>query len=149
LKRIALIAILTATLAGALGNASAHAARPQPYPQFPFSQQAAFNVQWYGGPVMPYAENVLVLWGTNTNVPASSILNSLLTDMRDAGPADPYNIALQYGTQGRTPVGAGSPAVGQPLTNSQDYSGSPITISRASARARPPARSATCRSRQS
>jgi hypothetical protein len=96
---------------------------PVPVPQ-PFANRAGAHLTYYGGPVMAFTENAIVLWGGSGH--ASSLTSDLpgfFTSFADAGNANTYNAALEYGTQGL----AGT-TTNQPLTLASRYLGS-FTIS--------------------
>lgn len=93
-------------------------ARPVPFPR-PFTNFAAAHLTYYGGPVMPFTENAIVLWGSTGHTTAlTTALPSFLTDFANSGNGNPYNIALEYHTQGLS----GS-TTNQPLTIGSRYLG--------------------------
>src|SRR5205823_5883628 len=118
LKVLAAAAVLFAALAG---GKAAQASTPKilPWPQRPSLAAVAHTLHYYGGPVMAYDRNVLVLWGTHTNSLRAGPLNSLLTDMATVGNSNPYNVPLEYGTQGLS-------GTNQPLTIDSEYSGTAV-----------------------
>jgi len=96
---------------------------PVPVPQ-PFVNRPGAHLTYYGGPVMAFTENAIVVWGGSGH--ASSLTSGLpgfLTSFANAGNANTYNAALEYGTQGL----AGT-TTNQPLTLASRYLGS-FTIS--------------------
>src|SRR5437016_14354308 len=84
---------------------------PVPIPQ-PVANRPSAHLTYYGGPVMAFTENAIVLWGgtghTNT---LTSGLPGFFTSLADAGNANTYNTALEYETQG-----VGGTTTNQPLT---------------------------------
>jgi uncharacterized repeat protein (TIGR02543 family) len=81
---------------GQPGNAAA--TRPLPFPQ-PFSGAAAPHLTYYGGPVMTFTENAVVLWGaTGHSTTLTSNLPGFIAAFANAGNANPYNVALEYRT---------------------------------------------------
>jgi PKD domain/PASTA domain/Divergent InlB B-repeat domain len=96
---------------------------PVPIPQ-PFASTANAHLTYYGGPIMPFTENAVVLWGaTGHTSTLTAGLPAFLASFANAGNGNPYNIALEYGTQGQ-----GRPATNQPLALASRYLGS-LTIS--------------------
>jgi hypothetical protein len=89
---------------------------PVPIPQ-PFANPAHAHLSYYGGPIMAFTENAIVLWGTTGH---SSTLTSGLPDFfssfANAGNANTYDTALEYETLGL--------AGNQPLTLASRYLGS-------------------------
>jgi hypothetical protein len=84
-----------------LGRA-AGASVPLPIPQ-PFAGLAPVSFKYWGGPIMSVAENENVLWGNSGhNTTLTSNLPSFLTAFATAGNSNPYNVALEYQTAGRT-----------------------------------------------
>jgi hypothetical protein len=91
---------------------------PIPIPQ-PFGVTAPVALDYYGGPVMPFTENAIVLWGAAGHT--SSLTGGLpgfLTAIAGAGNANPYNIALDYPTRGLSGTTSN-----QPLTLASRYLG--------------------------
>src|SRR5437762_11833021 len=111
-KRVkVLLALAGALLLAAPGTALGHprgvmpiaaSTRPVPIPiPQPFGVTAPVALDYWGGPVMPFTENATVLWGAAGHT--SSLTGGLpgfLTAIAGAGNANPYNIALDYPTQG-------------------------------------------------
>jgi hypothetical protein len=90
---------------------------PVPIPP-PFQSAAPINLKYWGGPIMPFTENAIVLWGTaghTTGLTAG--LPGFLTAFANASNANPYNVALEYRTQGLS-------GTNQPLTMGSRYLGS-------------------------
>jgi uncharacterized repeat protein (TIGR02543 family) len=97
--------------------------RPVPIPP-PFAGLAPVSFKYWGGPIMPFAENETVLWGTSGhNTILTSNLPSFLTAFATAGNSNPYNVALEYQTAGRTGTTSN-----QPITIANRYVGT-ATIS--------------------
>jgi hypothetical protein len=92
---------------------------PIPIPQ-PFVNPAAVHLTYYGGPIMAFTENAIVLWGATGH---SSTLTSGLPDffisLASAGNANTYDTALEYRTQGQSGT-----STNQPLTLASRYLGS-------------------------
>ena len=100
---------------GRAGNAAA-ATRPLPLTP-PFSGSAPPHLTYYGGPIMPFTENAIVLWGGaghSTTLTAS--LPGFMAAFASAGNANPYDVALEYHTPS------------EPMTIASRYLGS-FTIS--------------------
>src|SRR5205085_4657680 len=92
--------------------------RPVPIPQ-PFGVTAPVALDYYGGPVMPFTENAIVLWGAAGHTSSLTAgLPGFLTAIAGAGNANPYNIALDYPTQGLSGTTSN-----QPLTLASRYLG--------------------------
>jgi len=92
---------------------------PIPIPQ-PFANTAAAHLSYYGGPIMAFTENAIVLWGgTGHTSTLTSGLPDFFTALANAGNANTYNAALEYQTQGR-----GGTTTNQPLTIASRYLGS-------------------------
>jgi PKD repeat protein len=89
---------------------------PVPIPQ-PFVSTAHAHLTYYGGPIMAFTENAIVLWGpTGHSSTLTSGLPGFLSSFANAGNANRYNTALEYETQGL--------AGNQPLTLASRYLGS-------------------------
>jgi PKD repeat protein len=116
------VGLLCALLAFGLPGKAA-AARPLPIPQ-PFSGAAAPHLTYYGGPVMTFTENAVVLWGAaGHSTTLTTNLPGFIAAFANAGNANPYNVVLEY----RTPS--------QPVTLASRYLGSfTITPSTAATR---------------
>ena len=92
--------------------ANAAATRPLPFPQ-PFGRPSPPHLTYFGGPVMTFTENALVLWGSAGHSTAlTANLPGFLSAFADAGNANPYDVALEYHTPS------------QPLTLAGRYLGS-------------------------
>jgi Divergent InlB B-repeat domain/PKD domain/PASTA domain len=93
--------------------------RPVPFPS-PFAAPVPPHLNYYGGPIMPFTENAIVVWGGSGH---SSVLTtglpSFLADFANAGNANPYNAALEYPTQGLSGT-----TTNQPITMASRYLGS-------------------------
>ena len=84
-----------------LGRA-AGASVPLPIPQ-PFAGLAPVSFKYWGGPIMSFAENETVLWGTSDHdTTLTSNLPNFLNAFATAGNSNPYNVALEYQTAGRS-----------------------------------------------
>jgi hypothetical protein len=94
-----------------------------PFPNPLATLAAVADLKYYGGPVMPYAENKQVVWGASVDAPSADWLSTFFTAVAAAGSASPYDVDLQYGTQGITPEG-GASSPNLPLTNDSTYLGS-------------------------
>src|SRR5436190_6558013 len=89
---------------------------PVPIPQ-PFANTAHAHLTYYGGPIMAFTENAIVLWGaTGHSSTLTSGLPDFFTRFANAGNANTYDVALEYETQGL--------AGNQPLTLASRYLGS-------------------------
>jgi hypothetical protein len=96
---------------------------PIPIPQ-PFVNTAPAHLNYYGGPIMPFTENAIVLWGgTGHTSTLTSGLPDFFSAFANAGNVNTYNTALEYQTQG-----PGGTTTNQPLTLASQYLGS-FTIS--------------------
>jgi hypothetical protein len=96
---------------------------PVPLPE-PLVNRASAHLTYYGGPVMAFTENAIVLWGGTGH--ASSLTSGLpgfLSAFASAGNANTYDAALEYGTKGLATT-----TTDQPLTLASRYLGS-FTIS--------------------
>src|SRR5256886_5481809 len=92
---------------------------PVPIPQ-PFANTAHAHLTYYGGPIMAFTENAIVLWGaTGHSSTLTSGLPDFFSSFANAGNANTYDTALEYETQGL--------AGNQPLTLATRYLGS-VTI---------------------
>ena len=113
--------------------APAYAKPPQPVPWPTGAASPTPHLLYYGGPVMAFAQNVEVMWGTHVEAASTTRISAFLDAMARVGPANPYNVALQYGTQGVAPVSSLDASSNQPLTNQSDYLGqrtiAPLTCS--------------------
>src|SRR3954469_19194372 len=129
--RVALLAVAVALfIPGVQSSAAAHPPGvtpiasqgrivPVPIPQA-FVNRAGAHLTYYGGPVMAFTENAIVLWGGTGHTNAlTSGLPGFFTSLASAGNANTYNTALEYDTQG---VGGTTP--NQPLTLASRYLGS-------------------------
>ena len=93
---------------------------PVPIPQA-FVNRAGAHLTYYGGPVMAFTENAIVLWGGTGHTNAlTSGLPGFFTSLASAGNGNAYDAALEYGTRGL--------GTDQPLTLASRYLGS-FTIS--------------------
>jgi PKD repeat protein len=91
---------------------------PLPIPQ-PLQSAAPVNLSYWGGPIMPFTENALVLWGGAGHTSSLTAgLPGFLTAFANAGNANPYNVALEYRTQGQSGT-----TTNQPLTIASRYLG--------------------------
>jgi hypothetical protein len=92
-----LIGLVCALLGfGRTGNAAA--ARPVPFP-LPFTGSAPPHLTYYGGPVMTFTENAIVLWGAvDHSTTLTANLPGFMAAVASAGNASPYNVALEYHT---------------------------------------------------
>ena len=89
---------------------------PVPIPQ-PFANTAHAHLTYYGGPIMAFTENAIVLWGaTGHSSTLTSGLPDFFSSFANAGNANTYDTALEYETQGL--------AGNQPLTLATRYLGS-------------------------
>jgi hypothetical protein len=92
---------------------------PVPIPP-PFAAAAPVALNYWGGPIMPFTENAVVLWGSAGHTTSlTGGLPAFLTAFASAGNANPYNVALEYHTQG-----LGGTTTNQPLTLASRYLGS-------------------------
>src|SRR5438309_9904101 len=135
-----LLAVVGALFAPAVQNsAAAHPpgvlpiaplglAVPVPIPQA-FVNRASAHLTYYGGPVMAFTENAIVLWGGSGHASAlTSGLPAFFTSFANAGNASTYDAGLEYQTQG-----LGGTTTNQPLTLASRYLGSfPISPSTSS-----------------
>jgi len=129
-KRVkVLLALAGALLLAAPGTALGHprgvmpiaaSTRPVPIPiPQPFGVTAPVALDYWGGPVMPFTENAIVLWGAAGHTSSLTAgLPGFLTAIAGAGNANPYNIALDYPTQGLSGTTSN-----QPLTLASRYLG--------------------------
>src|SRR6266576_3977085 len=89
---------------------------PVPIPQ-PFANTAHAHLTYYGGPIMAFTDNAIVLWGaTGHSSTLTSGLPDFFSSFANAGNANTYDTALEYETQGL--------AGDQPLTLATRYLGS-------------------------
>src|SRR2546421_173562 len=101
---------------GAMPIASLGRIVPVPIPQA-FVNRAGAHLTYYGGPVMAFTENAIVLWGGTGHTNAlTSGLPGLFTSLASAGNGNAYDAALEYGTRGL--------GTDQPLTLASRYLGS-------------------------
>src|SRR5881275_1499528 len=111
-KRVkVLLALAGALLLAAPGTALGHprgvmpiaaSTRPVPIPiPQPFGVTAPVALDYWGGPVMPFTENAIVLWSADGYTRSLAAgLPGFLTAIAGAGNANPYNLARDYPTQG-------------------------------------------------
>src|SRR5438270_869428 len=105
---------------GAMPIASLGRIVPVPIPQA-FVNRAGAHLTYYGGPVMAFTENAIVLWGGTGHTNAlTSGLPGFFTSLASTGNGNAYDAALEYGTRGL--------GTDQPLTLASRYLGS-FTIS--------------------
>ena len=91
--------------------------RPVPIPP-PFQSAAPINLNYWGGPIMPFTENAIVLWGSAGHTSSLTAgLPGFLAAFASTGNANPYDIALEYRT-----LDLGG--TNQPLTLGSRYLGS-------------------------
>src|SRR6266480_1698970 len=101
---------------GAMPIASLGRIVPVPIPQA-FVNRAGAHLTYYGGPVMAFTENAIVLWGGTGHTNAlTSGLPGFFTSLASAGNSNTYDAALEYGTHGL--------GTDQPLTLASRYLGS-------------------------
>ena len=80
------------------GPGSAATTRPLPFPQ-PFAPPTPPHLTYYGGPVMTFTENAVVLWGSTGHSPTlTANLPRFIASFANAGNTNPYNVALEYHT---------------------------------------------------
>src|SRR2546423_5213962 len=85
---------------GAMPIASLGRIVPVPIPQA-FVNRAGAHLTYYGGPVMAFTENAIVLWGGTGHTNAlTSGLPRPFTPLASAGNANTYDAPLRDGAQG-------------------------------------------------